>query len=214
MLCFPCLNISAIILAFLVLNMLDKFEACNIFKKAFSTNILKPISAHLDHFSKVKRLNLASVKAVPIFYLFVMLYLGPWFSKCDKTEQISEQQTLGEIILGSTRCQNVWTRDGWVGSTNATFVLCCPPDPLLSLMVATTLVDLLLIELMSHISYHVKQMHSQPINLTHELILWTQITIGKVDFSKSPCWHQVWAHCCLTSVIRCVDWDKFQSYHD
>ena len=36
--------------------------------------------------------------------------------------------------------------------------------------IATTLVDLLFIELRSHLS-HVKQMFSQPIHLTHELIL-------------------------------------------
>ena len=34
--------------------------------------------------------------------------------------------------------------------------------------------DLLFIELMSHLS-HVKQMYSQPIHLTHELILHVQI---------------------------------------
>ena len=57
-----------------------------------------------------------------------------------------------------------------------------PPDPLLPLMVATTLVDLLFIELMSHLS-QVKQMYGQPINFTHELLLCIQITRGKVDFS-------------------------------
>ena len=46
------------------------------------------------------------------------------------------------------------------------------------LKVATTLVDLLFIELTSHFSL-VKQMYSQPIHLTHELILWMQITRGR-----------------------------------
>ena len=41
---------------------------------------------------------------------------------------------------------------------------------ILFLKVATTLVDLLFIELMSHLT-HVKQMYSQAIHLTHELIL-------------------------------------------
>ena len=41
---------------------------------------------------------------------------------------------------------------------------------LIFLKVATTLVDLLFIEHMLHLS-HVKQMHSQPIHLAHELIL-------------------------------------------
>ena len=45
--------------------------------------------------------------------------------------------------------------------------------------VATTLVDLLFIELMSHLS-HVKQMYSQSIHLTHELILCIQITRGRI----------------------------------
>ena len=40
----------------------------------------------------------------------------------------------------------------------------------LFLKVATTLVDLLFIQLMSHPS-HAKQMCSQPMHLTHELIL-------------------------------------------
>ena len=62
------------------------------------------------------------------------------------------------------------------------------------LKVATTLVDLLFIELMLHLS-HVKQI-SQSIHLTHELIMCIQITRGKVHFNrdstvKSPCWHQV-----------------------
>ena len=47
------------------------------------------------------------------------------------------------------------------------------------LKAATTLVDLLFIERMSHFS-HVKQMYSQPIHLTHELILCIQITRGRV----------------------------------
>ena len=62
-------------------------------------------------------------------------------------------------------------------------------------MVAATLVDLLLIELMSHLS-HVKQMYIKSIHLTHELILCIQITRRRVDFKwdstvKSPSWHQV-----------------------
>ena len=63
------------------------------------------------------------------------------------------------------------------------------------LKVATTLVELLCIELMLHLS-PVKQMDSQPINITHELMLCIQITRDRVDFNrdpalKSPCWHQV-----------------------
>ena len=46
-----------------------------------------------------------------------------------------------------------------------------------------------------HLS-HVKQICSQPINLTHELILWIQITSRRVDINgdstvKSPCWCRV-----------------------
>ena len=57
------------------------------------------------------------------------------------------------------------------------------------------LVDLLFIELMSHLS-HVKQMNSQSIHLKHELILCLQITRGRVHLNgdstaKHPCWHQV-----------------------
>ena len=48
-------------------------------------------------------------------------------------------------------------------------------------MVATTLVDLLLIELMSHLS-HVQQMYSQPKHQTHELILCIQIVDTLVVF--------------------------------
>ena len=67
------------------------------------------------------------------------------------------------------------------------------------LKVATTLVDLLFIELMSHLS-HVKQMYSQLIHLTHELILCIQITSGRIYFNrdspeKSPCGHQVSSIC-------------------
>ena len=48
---------------------------------------------------------------------------------------------------------------------------------------------------MSHLS-HLKQMYSQSIQLTHELILCIQITRGRVHFNrdstaKSPCWHRV-----------------------
>ena len=58
------------------------------------------------------------------------------------------------------------------------------------LKVAITLVDLLFIELMSHLS-HVKQMYTQRIHLTRELILFIQIARGRVDFNgdsaeKSP----------------------------
>ena len=54
--------------------------------------------------------------------------------------------------------------------------------------VAIALVDLLFIELMSHLS-HVKQIYSQPIHLAHELMFCVQ----RVDFNgdsavKSPCW--------------------------
>ena len=61
------------------------------------------------------------------------------------------------------------------------------------LKVATTLVDLLYIELMPHLS-NVKQMYSRPIHLTHELILCIPITRGRANFTgdttmKSPCWH-------------------------
>ena len=60
---------------------------------------------------------------------------------------------------------------------------------------ATTLVDLLFIELMSHLS-HVMQMYSQPIHLTHELTLCIQITRERVNFNvdstaKCPCCHRV-----------------------
>ena len=63
------------------------------------------------------------------------------------------------------------------------------------LKVATTLVDILLIELKLHPS-HVKQMYSQPVHLTRELILRKQFKRGRVDFRrdspvKSLCWHQV-----------------------
>ena len=50
------------------------------------------------------------------------------------------------------------------------------------LNVATTLVHLLFIELMSHLSY-VK--HVNLIHLTHEWILWIQITRGRVHFEES-----------------------------
>ena len=51
--------------------------------------------------------------------------------------------------------------------------------------------DLLYFGLMSHLS-HVKQMLSQPLHLTHEFILCTQIAIRRPDFTvKSPCWHRV-----------------------
>ena len=58
-------------------------------------------------------------------------------------------------------------------------------------MVATTLVDLLFIELMPHLS-RVKQMYSQPMLFTDELILCIQITRERVHFkgdstAKSPC---------------------------
>ena len=63
------------------------------------------------------------------------------------------------------------------------------------LKVATTLVDLLFVELVLHLS-HVKKMYSQPINLTHELILHIQIKRERVHFNgdstaKSPFWHRV-----------------------
>ena len=51
--------------------------------------------------------------------------------------------------------------------------------------VATTLVDILFIELMLHLS-RVKQMYSQPILLTHELILCIQITRRRVDITEIP----------------------------
>ena len=55
----------------------------------------------------------------------------------------------------------------------------------------TTLVDLLFIELMSHFSI-VKQMYSQSIHRTNELILCIQIIRGMEHFNrnttmKSPC---------------------------
>ena len=49
------------------------------------------------------------------------------------------------------------------------------------LKVTTNLVNLLFIELMLNLS-NVKQMYSQPIHLTHELILCLLITSGRVDF--------------------------------
>ena len=57
------------------------------------------------------------------------------------------------------------------------------------------MVDLLFTEIMSHLS-QAKQIYSQSIHLTHELVLSTQITRGRVDFNeestmKSPCWHRV-----------------------
>ena len=63
------------------------------------------------------------------------------------------------------------------------------------LKVATTLINLLLIEHMSHLSF-VKQIYNQPIHLTHELILCTQISRKKVDINKDSavitlCLHQV-----------------------
>ena len=51
----------------------------------------------------------------------------------------------------------------------------------LFLRFATTLMDLLRIELMLNLS-HVKQMYSQAIHLTNELKLCLQITRGRVDF--------------------------------
>ena len=59
--------------------------------------------------------------------------------------------------------------------------------------VATTLVDLLFVQLLFHLS-HVKQMNSQLTHLTHELMLCVQITRGRVHFSgdsavKSARWH-------------------------
>ena len=50
------------------------------------------------------------------------------------------------------------------------------------LKVTTNLVDLLFIELMLNLS-NVKQMYSQQIHLTHELILCLLITSGRVDFN-------------------------------
>ena len=67
-----------------------------------------------------------------------------------------------------------------------------PPTSQFSFLeVAPTLVDLLFTELMSHLS-HVKQMYCQPKHLAHELILCTQITRGRVHFTrdstvKGPC---------------------------
>ena len=49
--------------------------------------------------------------------------------------------------------------------------------------VGTTLVDLLLIELMLH-SSQVKQMSTQPIHLSHKLILRKQNTRGTVDLNQ------------------------------
>ena len=65
----------------------------------------------------------------------------------------------------------------------------------MGLKVATTPMDISFFEPMAHLS-HVKQMCSQPMHLTHELILYVQITLGRVDFNgdsivKSSCWHQV-----------------------
>ena len=48
------------------------------------------------------------------------------------------------------------------------------------LKVATSMVGFLFIELMPQLS-NVKQMYSQPMHLTHELILCIQITKGRVD---------------------------------
>ena len=41
----------------------------------------------------------------------------------------------------------------------------------------------LFIELMPHLS-HVKQIYSQPMHLTHELIQWIQITRGRAHFNR------------------------------
>ena len=73
-------------------------------------------------------------------------------------------------------------------------VLILPLGDSFLLQVATTLVDILFIELMSHPSY-VKQMYSPPMHLTHELIMCIQIPIGRGHFIgdstlKSPCWHE------------------------
>ena len=50
------------------------------------------------------------------------------------------------------------------------------------LTVVATLMALLFIELMLHL-LHAKQMYSQPIHLTHELILCVQIIIRRVDIN-------------------------------
>ena len=51
------------------------------------------------------------------------------------------------------------------------------------LKVATTLADLLFIELKLHFS-NVKEMYSQPKHLLHVLVLSIQITRGRVDFNR------------------------------
>ena len=50
------------------------------------------------------------------------------------------------------------------------------------LMVATTPVDLLFVELMLHLS-HAKQMYSQPMHLSHELMLCLQTSRRRADFN-------------------------------
>ena len=53
---------------------------------------------------------------------------------------------------------------------------------IVSIKVATTLVDLLFIELVLHLS-HAKKVYGQPMHLSHELIFWWQITRKRVNFS-------------------------------
>ena len=55
------------------------------------------------------------------------------------------------------------------------------PSAAAFLKVATIQVNLLFTELRLHLS-RVKRMYSQPMHLTHELILCIQITKGRVDF--------------------------------
>ena len=62
------------------------------------------------------------------------------------------------------------------------YLACCGRLNIDFLKVATTLVDLLCIELMLHLS-HVKQMYSQPVQLSNELRLLKQLKKGRVDFS-------------------------------
>ena len=52
---------------------------------------------------------------------------------------------------------------------------------------ATTLMDLLFIEHMLHLS-HVKQMYSQTIHLTHEFVSFIAITKRMVDLTETPWW--------------------------
>ena len=82
-----------------------------------------------------------------------------------------------------------------------------------------TLVDLLLIELMLHLS-HVNQVYSQPIHLTHELILCILITRRRIHFNgdstaKCPCWHRVLVLVTFQPISSTLTWSlPLQNTHN